>query len=383
MTAIYFDHAATTPMHPAAIAAYAEAAGAGPGNPSSLHVFGRTARNRITAARDRLAELLGCSSAELVFTGSGTESSNTAIFGVAAAQRESGRTRIITTAVEHPAVLQACRRLEQLGFHLTVLPVDETGRVSVAAAEQAIDESTALVSVMAGNNEVGTLQPIEEIGVIARERGAMMHVDAVQAFGYRRWELHRSPFDLLSASAHKFNGPQGVGLLYMRKGTPFQPLILGGKQERSRRAGTQNVPGIAALAAAADCAFRDLDARIEHANAVRSAFLHALASELPASAYRLNGHPDLRLPHIANVSFPGVSAESMLMNLDLSGVAASAGSACSSGSLQLSHVLAAMQLPESIAGSAVRFSFGMGNTIEEAEKTAKITATIWARIRIS
>lgn len=383
MTAIYFDHAATTPMHPEAIAAYAEAAGAGPGNPSSLHAYGRSSRSRLTAARDTLAELLGCAAAELVFTGGGTESDNAALFGAAAAQRAKGRTGIVTTAVEHHAVLKACRRLEQQGYRLTVLPVDEHGRVSAADAAQAIDDSTALVSIMAGNNETGTLQPYEEIGAIARERGALLHVDAVQAFGYSRWNLRDQPIDLLSLSAHKINGPQGVGLLYVRQGTPYQPLLFGGSQERARRAGTENVPGIAAFAAAARIAFAEQEQRVRHAESVRRSFLEALGAELPAEAFRLNGHPDLRLPHIANISFPGCSAESLLMNLDLEGVAASGGSACTSGSLSPSHVLSAMGLPREIVKSAVRFSFGLGNTSEEAEKTAKITATIWARLRIN
>jgi len=383
MTAIYFDHAATTPMHPEAIAAYAEAAGAGPGNPSSLHAYGRSSRSRLTAARDMLASLLGCTAAELVFTGSGTESDNAALFAAAAVQRAKGRTSIVTSAAEHHAVLKACRQLEQQGYRLIVLPVDAEGRVATADAAQAIDGSTALVSVMAGNNETGTLQPYEEIGVIARERGALMHVDAVQAFGYSQWNLRHQPIDLLSLSAHKINGPQGVGLLYVRKGTPFQPLLYGGSQERARRAGTENVPGIAAFAAAAKLAFGEQEERILHIEAVRRAFLQSLGTELPAGAFRLNGHSDKRLPHIANISFPGCSAESLLMNLDLAGVAASGGSACTSGSLTPSHVLTAMGLPREIVKSAVRFSFGLGNTIEEAEKTAKITATIWARIRIN
>lgn len=383
MKAIYFDHAATTPMLPEAVAAYAEAAGAGPGNPSSLHAWGRDARSRVTASRDTLAELLGCSSSEIVFTGSGTESDNAALFGAAEAQRERGRTGIVTSAVEHHAVLNACRQLERRGFSLTVLPVDEWGRVSPDAAASAIDGKTAVVSIMAGNNETGTLQPIAEIGEIAASHGAVMHVDAVQSFGYTHWELRRLPIDLLSLSAHKINGPQGVGLLYIRQGTPFRPLLYGGSQERARRAGTENVPAIAAFAAAAQAAYRDADARRRHVDDVRGAFLDALRTELGEGSFRLNGHPANRLPHILNVSFPGLSSETLLMNLDLAGVAASGGSACTSGSLQPSHVLTAMGLPREIVKSAVRFSFGLGNTREEAEKTAKIIATISARLRIN
>jgi len=379
MNSIYFDHAATTPMHPAAIEAYVEAASAGPSNPSSLHAPGRAARERISAARDAIAELLGCSPAEIVFTGSGTESDNSALFGAARAQRERGRTGIVTTAVEHHAVLNACRLLEAEGFELTVLPVDEYGRVSLEDAEAAIGDDTAVVSVMAGNNETGTLQPIAEIGELARRRKALMHVDAVQAFGYLPLNLRELPIDLLSVSAHKINGPQGVGLLYVRRGTPWLPLLHGGSQERSRRAGTENVAGIAAFAAAANVALKERADRWERAESMRAEALRQLSAQLGPERYVVNGHPDDRLPHVLNVSFPGISSESMLMNLDLAGIAASGGSACNSGSLKPSHVLEAMNLPSDRIGSAVRFSFGLGNTMDQAEKMAKIIATISAR----
>ncbi|WP_276356378.1 cysteine desulfurase family protein [Cohnella caldifontis] len=383
LTSIYLDHAATTPMLPEAIAAYAEAAGAGPVNPSSLHAFGRSARSRVTAARDALAESLGCSPAEIVFTGSGTESDNAALFGAAEVQRARGRDGIVATAVEHPAVLNACRALEKRGFRLTLLQPDETGRVSAEDAARAIDGRTAVVSIMAGNNETGTRQPFEEIGEIARTQGAAMHVDAVQAFGYERWDLQKLPVDLLSISAHKIGGPQGVGLLFIRRGTPFEPLLHGGNQERSRRAGTENVAGIAAFAAAARSTFAGLEEKVRRVEAVRAAFLSGLSRELGEEAFRINGNEHFRLPHIVNVSFQGISSETMLMNLDLAGVAASGGSACSSGSLQPSHVLSAMKLSPDRVRNAVRFSFGLGNTREEAEKTALIIATISARLRIT
>ncbi|MFC5405213.1 cysteine desulfurase family protein [Cohnella soli] len=381
MKLIYFDHAATTAMHPEAIRAYAEAAGAGPGNPSSLHALGRAARERVTAGRDVFAEVLNVSASDLVFTGSGTESDNTALFGAAYAQRKKGKNGIVTTAVEHHAVLNACRKLEMDGFQLTVLPVDSNGIVSLEAAKAAIGDNTAVVSVMAGNNETGTLQPYAEIGEWARTYKAVMHVDAVQAFGYVDFDLQRLPVDLLTLSAHKINGPQGVGLLYVRKGTPFQPLLHGGSQEKSRRAGTENVAGIAAFAKAAEIVSIGREARIAHAENIREAFLSGLEQALGSSGFVINGHPDRRLPHIVNVSFPGVSSESMLMNLDLAGIAASGGSACNSGSLKPSHVLTAMNLAPERVSSAVRFSFGLGNTNEEADKTAKMTATISARLR--
>lgn len=381
MSSIYFDHAATTPMHEDVIRAYVEAASAGPTNASSLHAHGRSARGRVTAARDLLAGLLGCEASELVFTSGGTESDNAALFGAAWAQRARGRNGIVTSAIEHHAVLHACRELEKQGFKLTVLPVDDQGRVSVRDAEAAIDESTAVVSIMAGNNETGTIQPIAEIGESARNHKAIMHVDAVQAFGYMPLALRELPVDLLSLSAHKINGPQGVGLLYIRKGTPFQPLLHGGSQERKRRAGTENIAGIAAFAAAAELALSNREERVRHAESVREAFLSQLRDRIGDETFVVNGGGAERLPHIANISFLGIRSESMLMNLDLAGVSVSGGSACTSGSLQPSHVLEAMGISAERVASAVRFSFGLGNNSEEAEKAAEITATIWARLR--
>jgi cysteine desulfurase len=382
MSSIYFDHAATTPMSDEVLRAYVEAASEGAGNPSSLHADGRAARGRVTSARDNLAQLLHCDPSELIFTGSGTESDNTALFGAAFAQKlKHGRNGIVTSATEHHAVLHACRHLAEQGFELTVLPVDEFGRVALSDAEAAIDERTAVVSIMAGNNETGTLQPIAEIGEWARKHRVLMHVDAVQAFGYIPLRLRELPIDFLSVSAHKINGPQGVGMLYARKGTPFQPLLYGGSQERGKRAGTENVAGIAAFAKAAEIAYERLQARREHVEGIRSHFLKSLAVQLGEDSFTVNGHEEFRLPHIANISFPGVSAESMLMNLDIEGVSASGGSACTSGSLKPSHVLSAMNISSERVSSAVRFSFGLGNTKEEADKTAKITATISARMR--
>jgi cysteine desulfurase len=381
MTSIYFDHAATTPMSSEVISAYVEAANSGPGNPSSLHGQGRAARERISSARDLFATLLSCEASELVFTGSGTESDNSALFGAAFAQLKRGRNGIVTTAVEHHAVLNACRQLEEQGFSLTILPVDEFGRVSLADVRAAINDTTAVVSIMAGNNETGTLQPIAEIGEWARKHRAVMHVDAVQAFGYMPMNLRELPVDLISLSAHKINGPQGVGLLYVRKGTPFRPLLFGGSQERNRRAGTENVAGIVAFAKAAELAYEQLEARREHAEEIRYTLIKELTDLLGNDQFVINGHPEYRLPHILNVSFKDISSESMLMNLDLEGVSASGGSACASGSLKPSHVLSAMNFSSERLLSAVRFSFGLGNTREEAEKTAKITATISARLR--
>lgn len=384
-TYIYMDHAATTPMHPEALQAYQLAALQTPGNPSSLHRWGRQARSRITTARDSLARALGCRPDELLFTGGGTEADNAALFGAARAQRsrDPQRIGIVTTAVEHHAVLHAAERLAAEGFALTVLPVDAAGRVSVADAEAAIGPATAVVSVMYGNNETGTLQPVAQLGELARLHGAVMHCDAVQALGYARIDLGALPVDLLSLSAHKIGGPQGVGALYVRTGTPWEPLLYGGSQERRRRAGTENVPGIAAFGAAAQLAADTLDARREHAEAVREALLGGLLARLGPGVVSVHGDPDCqgRLPHILNIGIEGVSNETLLMNLDLQGIAASGGSACTSGSLQPSHVLTAMGLAPHLCKNSVRFSFGLGNTIEQADKTAEITATIVARLR--
>lgn len=382
MTPIYFDHAATTPMSTESIRIFVEAASAGPGNPSSVHAAGRAARASLTASRDTFAKLLGCTPAELVFTSGGTESDNLAITGAARAALKRGRNRIVTSAIEHHAVLHTCEQLAREGFELIVLPVDEQGVVSVQAARDAINEHTAVVSIMAGNNETGVIQPIEEIGELARANQALMHVDAVQAFGYIPLDTSRMPIDLLSLSAHKVNGPQGVGLLYARKGIHVQSLLYGGSQERNRRAGTENVAGIASFAAAAEHAILHIGDRVQHAHLIRDTFLGALNAHMPPEALHLNGDADNRLPHIVNISFQGASAESMLMNLDLAGVCASGGSACTAGSIQPSHVLSAMKISSEKLRSAVRFSFGLGNTREEAEKAAKIVATIWARIRI-
>ncbi|MFC3802108.1 cysteine desulfurase family protein [Cohnella sp. GCM10012308] len=385
MKRIYMDYAATAPMLPEALAAYVAAAGEAPGNPSSLHAFGRGARSRVTEARDALASAIGCRPDELTFTGGGTESDNAALFGAARAQRakDPRRTGIVTTAVEHHAVLHAAERLTAEGFELTVLPVDRAGRVSVHDAEAAIGETTAVVSVMYGNNETGTLQPIALIGELARRHGAVMHVDAVQALGYEPIDVGTLPVDLLSLSAHKIGGPQGVGALYVRTGTPWQPLLYGGSQERRKRAGTENVAGIAAFGAAASLVANAVDARRGHAESVRSALLTGLRYRLGPDSVTVNGDADPagRLPHILNIGIDGVSNETLLMNLDLQGIAASGGSACTSGSLQPSHVLTAMGLSPQFCKNSVRFSFGMGNTISQADKTAEIIATIVARLR--
>jgi len=381
MNRIYLDHAATTPLAPEVLEEMT-AIWLGPGgNPSSVHSFGRTAKQRLGRARDRMAQLLGCAPAELVYTSGGTESDNMGIAGVAWAQRRKGKDHIVTTAIEHHAVLHTIERLEEQGFRVTRLEPDRSGVVAAEQVATAMDEQTALVSVMYVNNETGTIQPIEAIGEAARMRGIPFHTDAVQALGRLPLRLHELPVDLASFSAHKINGPQGVGALYVAKGTALVPQLLGGPQERNRRAGTENVAGICGFARALELAESGRETKRQMVRELRDRFLELLTEELGAAGCVVNGGSPELVPDIVNLSFPGLSAESMLMNLDIEGVAASGGSACSSGALSRSHVLLAMGLGEH-AASAVRFSFGMGNTIEEIAHAAQKIATVARRLRI-
>ncbi|MFS0727415.1 cysteine desulfurase family protein [Paenibacillus sp. 1P07SE] len=381
MQNIYVDHAATTPLAPEVLEEMT-AIWQGPGgNPSSVHAFGRAAKQQLGRARERLAALLHCSPSELVFTSGGTESDNAALAGAAWAQRKRGRDHIVTTTIEHHAVLHAVDRLEEQGFRVTRLAPDRSGRVSAEQAVEAMDERTALVSVMYVNNETGSIQPLLPIGEAARARGIPFHVDAVQALGRLPLPLGQLPVDLVSLSAHKINGPQGVGALYVAKGTPFEPQQYGGPQERNRRAGTENVAGSSGFARALELAEARREKKRERMAQLRSCLLEQLDGLIGSGAYVVNGGDPELVPDIINLSFPGVSAESMLMNLDMAGIAASGGSACSSGALSRSHVLLAMGLPDEVSDSAVRFSFGLGNTIEEIEYAAQKIATIVQRIR--
>jgi len=382
MTSIYLDHAATTPIRPEVLEAMLPYLSDKFGNPSSLHAFGREARIALDKSRDRLAAVLNCSPSELQFTSGGTESDNTALFG-AAARYGQDRKHIVTTRVEHHAVLHACEQLERNGYDVTYLPVDRTGQVSVEDVKAALRADTFLISVMYGNNEVGTLQPIREIGELARERGIAFNVDAVQALGLMPLDLRELPVDMMSFSAHKLYGPKGVGALYVSNRFSLPPLLFGGSQERRRRAGTENVAGIVGFAEAARLAAADRERNREHTVTLRAVMLETLERELGADGFVVNGHPSEILPHILNVSFPGVDTETMLMNLDLEGIAASSGSACTSGSLELSHVLRAMNLPEAVMRSAVRFSFGFRQQPDQIKLAAEKIATVLRRIRIS
>lgn len=380
MKNIYLDHAASTPVHPEVAETMLDVLRGQYGNASSIHTFGRAAKRLVNGARDSISRFVGCRPAELVFTSGGTESDNLALFGVAEARSDRGR-HIITTAIEHHAVLHACRKLEKQGYEVTYLPVDCYGQIHAAQIEEAIRPDTILVSVMYGNNEVGTLQPIEDIGKITSSKGVAFHVDAVQALGAVPIRLSELPVDLMSFSSHKINGPQGVGALYVRGEHLIEPLLHGGLQERKRRAGTENMAGIAGFAKAAELAAAALPERAAHDEKMRAAFLSALERRIGQDRFRLNGHPTDRLPHIVNVSFPECDTETMLMNLDMEGIAVASGSACSSGSIEPSHVLEAMHLPENFLRTAIRFSFGLGNTTEEMEYTAEKIETILERLR--
>lgn len=373
MKTIYLDHSATTPLHPQVLEAMLPVYQEHFGNPSSLHSYGRAGRHMLNNARDHIASLLGCSASELIFTSGGTESDNLAISGVV---RAAERGHIITSQVEHHAVLATCQALEQVGYDVTYVPVDESGQVSIDHVERAIRPDTLLISLIYGSNEVGTLQPIEAVGHLARERGILFHVDAVQALGKVPIKLDELPVDLMSFSAHKINGPKGVGLLYASATTVLHPLMSGGAQERKRRAGTENVAGIVGMAKALELAEENREQNVAYLKRLRQTMLEALHAELGAPHIHVNGHREDMLPHILNISFPLVDTETMLMNLDINGIAAASGSACSSGSLERSHVIRAMQLPDDISASAIRFSFGRENTEEEVTHAANIVATI-------
>ncbi|MEC0166814.1 cysteine desulfurase family protein [Paenibacillus graminis] len=380
MKPIYLDHAASTPVHPEVAKVMYNMLLEQFGNASSVHTYGRSAKKIINGARDTIAGFLGCAPDEWVFTSGGTESDNLALFGAAEASAHKGK-HIITTAVEHHAVLHTCEALEKQGFSVTYLPVNTEGRVSAADVEAALREDTVLISVMFANNEVGTVEPIEEIGRLAAAHGILFHVDAVQVLGMLPITLRELPVDYMSFTAHKINGPQGIGGLYVRRGAPLQPRQHGGLQERGRRAGTESLAGAAGFAKAVELAVTGLVQRREKALTLRTVLLQELDRRIGRESYVINGDKQEFLPGILNLSFPGVSTDVLLMNLDMEGIAAASGSACTSGSLEISHVLQAMKLPDELLNSAIRFSTGLGNTNEEMEYVAQKVETILKRLR--
>ncbi|GIQ70115.1 cysteine desulfurase [Xylanibacillus composti] len=380
MEGIYLDYAATTPVHPEVLEAMLPYWTKHFGNASSLHAYGRTARNAVNESRDLLADLLRCKPNELVFTGSGTESDNLAILGTVRAS-ERGK-HVITTQIEHSAVLQAFAQLEREGFEVTYVPVRADGRIDAEDVIRAVRADTALVSVMLGNNETGMLQPVEAIGQNLRARGVPFHVDAVQALGKVRLNLSEFPADLVTLSAHKINGPKGIGALVAKRSARIEPLVFGGSQERKLRPGTESVAAIVGFAKAAELALRRLEENITHLRDLKMTFWTSLQAALAGGDCYVNGTLANSLPHILNVSFPGAKTESLLMNLDLAGVAASGGSACTAGAIRPSHVLQAMNVSEERLVSAVRFSFGYSQRSQDVHNAAEIVATCVNRLRM-
>jgi cysteine desulfurase len=378
MKRIYFDHSATTPVHPEVVATMMEYLTDKFGNPSSVHSFGRETRKAVDEARTKVADLIGAEPNEIFFTSGGTESDNLALKGVAYANRKKGN-HIITSAIEHHAILHTCEYLAKQGFQITYLPVDQYGVVSVDDVKNAITDQTILISIMFANNEVGTIQPIREIGKLAREKKIFFHTDATQTVGHWPINVKEDNIDLLTMAGHKFNAPKGVGALYARRGVRLESLQQGGAHERNVRAGTENVPGIVALGKAAEIAKRDMNQQIAHLQGLRDKLISRVLETIPYT--QLNGHPSQRMPGSANFSFHFIEGESLLLNLDLKGIAASSGSACTSGSLDPSHVLLAMGLTHEVAHGSLRITMGLGNTEADVDYCLEVLPEIVARLR--
>ena len=380
MNRIYMDNAATTPLDEQVLACMTDCMRSLWGNASSVHSVGREAKRALEAARRQVAKAIGAASPqEIYFTSGGSESDNWAVKGAAFAGRREGRNHIVTTAIEHHAVLHACQWLESQGFRVTYLPVDGEGRVSAADVERALTPETCLVSVMTANNEVGTLQPVDEIGRICRAHGVLFHTDAVQAIGAVPVDVQAMQTDMLSLSAHKFHGPKGVGALYIRKGVKIDSLLHGGAQERGHRAGTENLPGIIGLGKAIELATADVSTNAAHMARLRERLITGLTERVPGA--RLNGHPTLRLPGNANLSFNGVEGEALLLRLDLAGVAASSGSACTSGALDPSHVLMALGLSPAQANGSIRLTLSTSTTDADVDAVLGLLPGIVADLR--
>ena len=361
---IYFDHAATTPVLPEVAEAVNECFSKFYGNASEPHLPGRQAKEILESSRQTIAQVLGAKDSEITFTGGGTESDNLALFGIAEAYSGRGN-HIITSEIEHPAVLMPLKFLARKGFKITSLPVDKYGMVDPSDVKKALKDTTILVTIMHANNIVGTIQPIEEIGRLLADKNIIFHTDAVQTFCSADTNVDRLGVDLLSISGHKIYGPKGVGALYIRKGTKIMPLILGGGQEKGRRSGTENIPGIAGLASAARAGFKTLDDRIVKLTAMREYLKTGLLKSI--DDVRFNGHPDQRLPGNCNFSFKFIEGEAIVLRLDMAGIAASSGSACSSSSMKPTHTLIAMGLSGEEAFGSLRITLGFENTYEEID----------------
>jgi cysteine desulfurase len=375
---IYLDHAATTPLDGRVLEAMMPYLTTEYGNASSIYTLGRHAMQAIDRSREQIADVLGCRPTEIAFTGCGSESDNLAIKGVAYAAQKKGN-HIITSAIEHHGILHTCQYLERFGFTVTYLPVDGYGRVDPDDVARAITDQTILVSIMYANNEVGTIEPVAEIGGICRERKIPFHVDAVQAGGALPLDVAELHVDLLSLAAHKFCGPKGVGILYVRQGVRILPQVQGGSQERGRRAGTENVAGIVGAATALRLAYDELPEIAQRLIALRD---RLIAGVLTIPGSHLTGHPTERLPNSASFCFEGVEGESILLSLDLQGIAASTGSACTSGSAEPSHVLLAMGLPVELAHGSLRLTLGKDNTEEDIDTVLAVLPGVIEKLRI-
>ena len=378
MKSIYLDHAATCATDPQVVEKMLPYFSENYGNPSSIYSLSRTTRNAIENARTILADAIGADPKEIVFTSGGSESDNFAIKGIAHALKDKGN-HIITSQIEHHAVLYTCKFLEKNGYDITYVPVDEHGTIKLDELKKAIRPDTILITVMHANNEIGTIQPIRQIGEIAKIHNIKFHTDAVQTFGHIPVNANDLNVDLLSISAHKFYGPKGVGALYIRKGTKITPQIHGGDQERRRRASTENVPGMVGLGKAVEIATESMADEADRQTKLRNDFIKTILEKIPDS--RLNGHPVNRLPNNINISFEGIEGESILLNLDMYGIAASTGSACSSSSLEPSHVLLSIGLTHEFAHGSVRFSLGKQTTREELDRVMDILPGIIQKLR--
>jgi cysteine desulfurase len=378
MVPVYLDYNATTPLRPEVVDAMLPYLREHFGNPSSVHWAGRRAKQGLEEARERVAALLQARPAEVLFTSGGSESNNLALLGAVAAAQERG-VHLITTAIEHSSVLEPVRALAGKGMAVTILPVDHEGRVSVEAVRAAMQPQTKLVSLSVANNEIGTIQPIAELSRVVKAHGAMLHVDAVQAAGKLPLDVNQLGVDLLSLSAHKLYGPRGIGALYVRKGTPLQPLMLGGAQEREKRPGTENVAAAVGFGLAATLAEQELESVTAHCLQLTQQLWMGMQATIPEVT--LNGSPRHRLANTLNVWFAGAAGEGLLMGLDLAGIAVSTGSACAAGSIEPSHVLLALGRDETAAKSALRFSVGKFTTPEEIERVLTVLPRVVERVR--
>lgn len=373
MNIIYLDNSATTPIKSEVLQEMMPYLTTEYGNASSLYSVGRSAKRAIEKARNRVAELLNCNHNEIYFTGGGSESDNIALKGFAYANKEKGN-HIITSKIEHPAILETCKTLERQGFEVSYINVNEDGIIDVEELRKSIKTNTILISVMTANNEVGTVQPIEEIAKIAHDNNIVFHTDAVQAIGNVQIDVEKMKIDMLSLSSHKINGPKGVGALYIKNGIEVEKFINGGHQEKDRRAGTENVAGIVGIGKAAEIARKNRETHIRNLSKIRDYYIKKVQKEIPN--IRINGSMENRLPGNANISFKGINASELIFKLDERGICVSSGSACSSGNTNPSHVLTAMNVPEVYLNSAIRTTFGDNNTFEQVDYVVKILKQI-------